>query len=371
VLPVILAAGAWMIWRGVPVNARFGGRWRLLGQLMAVIAISLVVLCGVYGFQGCGFRPDALALNSRLLQAWRSRLGMLSGLTLPLPADYVLGVDEQLWVMESPHPLFLDGVWQLSGFPSYYSKALGYKLSHGFQLACLAGLWVACRNLKRTQWPRVFAVWGPLAILFAIASFSDMQLGLRYILPIIPALAMLAGRSTELLAAWHPMARRIVMAMLVLALLSPLRFHPHHLAYFNEFAGGPVGGRYHLIDSNLDWGQDLLRARDFIAAHAEEQPKFLYFGTVNPRDVGIEVPLPPSRRPEPGLFVVSVNFVMGRPHAILLPNRTRRSVDVHEFGYFRLFQPAARCGYSIDVYRITAEDIEKVKSRETRVQSRR
>ena len=30
-----------------------------------------------------------------------------------------------------------------------------------------------------------------------------------------------------------------------------------HLAYFNELAGGPLGGREHLLDSNLDWGQNL------------------------------------------------------------------------------------------------------------------
>ena len=31
---------------------------------------------------------------------------------------------------------------------------------------------------------------------------------------------------------------------------------PHYIAYFNELAGGPAGGRNHLADSSLDWGQD-------------------------------------------------------------------------------------------------------------------
>ena len=38
-----------------------------------------------------------------------------------------------------------------------------------------------------------------------------------------------------------------------------LRQHPHHLAYFNEIAGGPANGWRLLVDSNLDWGQDLKR----------------------------------------------------------------------------------------------------------------
>ena len=31
--------------------------------------------------------------------------------------------------------------------------------------------------------------------------------------------------------------------------------HPHELSYFNAAAGGPIGGRRVLSDSNLDWGQ--------------------------------------------------------------------------------------------------------------------
>lgn len=362
----VLIGGAWLIWRGVATDSSLRARGRLFGQWLMVIAVSLAVLCGTYGFQHCGFRWDAMALSSQSLKAWPARLGTFASLPMPMPADYVLGIDEQLRVMESPHPLFLDGVWQLSGFPSYYVKALGYKLPHGFQQACLAGLYAALRNRKLFDARRAFAIWGPLAILFVIASLSDMQLGLRYILPVIPALAMLAGRAAELTVSWSSISRRLATVAMVLALTSPLRFHPHHLAYFNEFAGGPIGGRYHLIDSNLDWGQDLWRARAFIAAHADENPQFIYFGTVDPHKIGIDAPLPPSRRPEPGLYVVSVNFVMGRPHSVLLPNGGRRSIDVHEFSYFRYFEPAACCGYSIDVYRITAEDIERVKSRETR-----
>ena len=35
---------------------------------------------------------------------------------------------------------------------------------------------------------------------------------------------------------------------------SSLAIYPHSLSYFNELAGGPTKGHYHLIDSNIDWG---------------------------------------------------------------------------------------------------------------------
>ena len=36
-----------------------------------------------------------------------------------------------------------------------------------------------------------------------------------------------------------------------------LRVHPNYLAYFNEAAGGPAQGWRWLVDSNVDWGQEL------------------------------------------------------------------------------------------------------------------
>lgn len=41
----------------------------------------------------------------------------------------------------------------------------------------------------------------------------------------------------------------------------PTAVYPHYLAYFNELAGGPRNGYQSLVDSNLDWGQDLKELR--------------------------------------------------------------------------------------------------------------
>jgi hypothetical protein len=76
-----------------------------------------------------------------------------------------------------------------------------------------------------------------------------------------------------------------------------------------------------------------------------------------PAEFGIAYHLPPSWRPEPGWYAVSVNFEFGRPHTIRNPDGSLRSADFGEFGYFRNFEPVARIGYSIDVFHITAEDI--------------
>jgi hypothetical protein len=59
--------------------------------------------------------------------------------------------------------------------------------------------------------------------------------------------------------------------------------HPDHLAHFNELVGGPKNGYRHLIDSNLDWGQDLLQLESWLKNHRPgERVGLAYFGNVDP-----------------------------------------------------------------------------------------
>ena len=62
--------------------------------------------------------------------------------------------------------------------------------------------------------------------------------------------------------------------------------YPHYLAYFNQIAGGPgPGATKHLVDSSLDWGQDLPGLKRWLKGTRSGwgQTRFLvylaYFGT--------------------------------------------------------------------------------------------
>src|SRR5205807_487541 len=58
----------------------------------------------------------------------------------------------------------------------------------------------------------------------------------------------------------------------------------HYLAYFNELAGGPLNGWRSLVDSNIDWGQDLQGLKSWLHRHELPSPIYLcYFGTADPR----------------------------------------------------------------------------------------
>ncbi len=152
---------------------------------------------------------------------------------------------------------------------------------------------------------------------------------------------------------------------------------PHYLSCFNEAAGGPEGSRRYLLDSNLDWGQDLLELRSWLARRPQPAPLALaYFGTVDPQIAGIPFRLPPRdprvvpplrRLPgeldglRPGAYAVRVNFVRGLSHRILSSDGSIVPVDQDAFGYFRLLHSSARAGQSIWIDRLDERDILRIK----------
>ncbi len=48
--------------------------------------------------------------------------------------------------------------------------------------------------------------------------------------------------------------------------------YPHSMSCFNELAGGPQNGDKYLLDSNLDWGQDVFYLKRWWEQHPEDAP---------------------------------------------------------------------------------------------------
>jgi hypothetical protein len=148
------------------------------------------------------------------------------------------------------------------------------------------------------------------------------------------------------------------------AVSASLAVYPHSLSYFNELAGGPTRGSEHLVDSNIDWGQDLLWLRRWLQEHPEATPfGLVYFGGLDPEVAGIEYTLPPTgsgpgaltRGPQPGWYAVSVTMLRGYHYSV--PNGVGglQHLDGPAFAYFQRFEPVGRAGYSINIYHLTIE----------------
>jgi hypothetical protein len=266
--------------------------------------------------------------------------------------------------MEADHPVFLDLEWRTSKFPQYYLMTLIYKLPHSTQVLLIVAVIGAVLSRNSSAWRRRLLLLWPTVMLIGAASTSGMQLGVRYVLPALPLLFLGIG---EIAAAWKwPLFARKQMAVIALLLIcDPWRVHPEYLAYFNELAGGVEGGRTHLLDSNLDWGQDLHELKHFLDEHPIPSMTLAYFGTMPPEALGIRYSLPPSGVPQPGWHAVSVNFVMGRPHGARDGRGGIRQINIGEFAYFGAFEPKHRCGASVEIYHLTDDDIRRWKAANT------
>jgi len=141
---------------------------------------------------------------------------------------------------------------------------------------------------------RLFYRLSPLLLLLAVywvfAVASHLNIGHRHLLPTYPALFVLAGAAGGFLRRPFGPAGILTAALLGWFVAESWWIRPDYLAYFNELAGGPAQGYRHLVDSSLDWGQDLPGLKAWLGRHERPgEPVFLsYFGSDDPISEGIQ-----------------------------------------------------------------------------------
>jgi 4-amino-4-deoxy-L-arabinose transferase-like glycosyltransferase len=177
-----------------------------------------------------------------------------SDIRLPAPELYS-GVAAVLEHNREGHPGYLLGERSRSGWWYFFPVALSMKTPLPFMLMALAGAVVAARSNTPARWPLTYSI----GLLLCVMP-SRINIGIRHILAIYVGLAILAAvfavdclrqRRKNPWRAW-------VITVLLVWLTASVGFsQPDYLSYFNALAG-PQPERF-LVDSDLDWGQDLKR----------------------------------------------------------------------------------------------------------------
>jgi len=345
-------------------------------QLALVLLIAVCVLNAGYGFDGSFQKLGDYRFVSHAMSGQRYDFGRaleggnrfsgtwLADVPVPVPKDYLMGIDVQTWDFERPTYSYLAGEWRARGWWYYYLYALAVKAPLGTWVLLFLALAVSLFGKGYSApWRDESVVLAPVAaVLLLVSSQTGMNHHMRYVLPVFPFAFIWVSKVAQALKFRQTAVAVIAAGGLAWSVASSLWVYPHSLSYFNELAGGPTGGHSHLDNSNIDWGQDLLYLKEWYEAHREARPLGLaYFGSCDPKIAGIEFLPPPhgpsrldTRRsptaqsfgPLPGWYAMSI-------HEIL-----RHGAD---YEYFLQFEPVAMAGYSIYIYHVTREEADRVR----------
>ncbi|WP_298865856.1 glycosyltransferase family 39 protein [uncultured Gimesia sp.] len=189
-----------------------------------------------------------------------------------------------------------------------------------------------------------------MAVLLFMLLTSRLNLGQRYLLTLYPLLFLF---TIDQFWRWFQRKTSVIALLCFVCigfqLVSIISVQPHYLSYFNSSIGGPSKGHFYLLDSNLDWGQDLPALKKILSELSPEDPDqclIYYFGTAHPEAYSINAHSLKDTLPADlnrwKYLALSANHLQG-----LYTN----SKD--PFAAFRSLKPIKRAGYSLFLFDVT------------------
>lgn len=356
---------------------------RLLLRRLVVLCVAGIAAAVFAAWASCGFRAKAamgpdldppLTIERMLPEGTMSRslLLMLRDREL-LPEAYATGVAYTIYTPSESRHTFLLGRSREGGTWLYFPVALAIKTP--IPLLVLAFLGTALRRRDEEAPLARSALLAPIAVYAGTAMIFGYNIGYRHLLPLLPLLCVLAGRTALLALATRG---RMLAAAGILAwqAAGTAWVAPHFLSYFNEIGGGPTRGNRWLADSNCDWGQDLDELGRWCEREGVGRVKLSYFGNASMEAAGLDpLGLPGVTSTwRPGEWAQSVEagdvvaISVTNLRLVYFPDRAQFPTRVDlpgltgTMGFGHLvrhletrYRPAARAGYSIVVYRLERE----------------
>jgi hypothetical protein len=282
---------------------------------------------------------------------YRFQHGTLRGVPFPL-TTLIQGMRDLVTHNERGQVTYLLGVTGFEGDWRFFPVGLAVKTPLTLLGFGLAGIWIVARRARRAKdW--VLAV--PLLLGTAVLAFAipaRINIGVRHVLPVFGVLAISAG--IALVGSWRalrarPLGRALLAIIAVAGLLSTSRVHPDYLAYFNEL-GGAHPERI-LVDSDLDWGQDLKRLADTLQARGIDSVGLAYFGSALPEQYGVKhrVARQVSGDTMSGWFVISQTL---RQRGLARLQRRQWTLLPDAYDWLDPHEPVTRIGKSLLLYNL-------------------
>lgn len=321
-------------------------RGRRLLLAVAVPAGAAVLLAILLGWSVRGEAPGAVGVLGRVYQMAPDDVALCSrveGVSRGL-SRWLFGILFHLRQADAGRLTFFDGPTSHPG-PHYHLVALVLKSPATWLAATLAGAALALRR----GGPRAARLFFVAGLFLLVGSLPGPRIGVRHVFPTVALLTLGAA------VALGPVVARLstwARGALLLVALSPLAIDRSLGA---SGLAGRLVGRSVLADSNLDWGQDLLRLRSLLDGKGipPGEVSVVYFGGDLPalRIPGVldhlEVDAPLRR-----YVAVSRQYTLLGGEAAILSGGAPRVTRALEELRARSSRPAGRAGHSIELFEL-------------------
>ncbi|MBV8866238.1 MAG: phospholipid carrier-dependent glycosyltransferase [Acidobacteriaceae bacterium] len=241
---------------------------RLCAALATVALVSYAILWAFYGFRyaarpvGLQLMPPLAAYSAGLQNSAQKAIIAFFARYHLFPEAYLYGWVDILLIPGTRSTfvfgqIYSKGQWFF--FPAMLMIKTTITLLMLLAFVPFVRLWNHRREILFLSIPPIFFL--------SVAIFSNLNLGVRHILPIYPFIILLAAA-----AGWHLVVRSRISAaavagLVLFAAVSSLHAFPNYLAYSNEAFGGPSNTYRIVTDANADWGQSLKWVKAYVDDH--------------------------------------------------------------------------------------------------------
>jgi 4-amino-4-deoxy-L-arabinose transferase-like glycosyltransferase len=287
-LPFLFASGLALLalrWKKVQNRLSLDTIRGWSAPTVSVIFAASLVIWAVYGFT-TGSLVVMKERDIRVIDRFAGDRGVLHNIAhavveapfIPAP-QFFRGIGAVAYVNKEGRDAYLLGESSRTGWWYFFPVALFFKSPLPFLILATIGFVILVMQSWRDPASPLLVPGIVAAAILGVCVFSRVNIGLRHILPIYPFLAIVAGFGASSLwkaRRFNLLARGAVVGLILWQCASSAYTHPDYLAYFNEMAGRHP--ERILIDSDLDWGQDVKRLADTLIAYGIREISVSYLG---------------------------------------------------------------------------------------------
>jgi len=385
ILPILIILYLIKWWQTKKLNNPFSFK-NFLKTFIFILLIAYIIIFITYGFeikkplddpdivklyekrsekvesgewQNSGFLPNAILANTDRNKKSGQIIYWIAE-NIPVPSlSYLKGIVQLASHNYFGHQAYLNGHYSNFGWWYYFPLAYLVKstIAEIILLVILIIFFIkdVFSNIKLNGFYNYFKLRPfyyylliiPPLIYFLWSLTSHLNLGVRHILPIYPFIIILSGYLIMInIKRFNKLFKILLIILLLFHITSSILIYPHFLAYFNEAVGGSENGPKYLIDSNIDWGQDLKNLEVYLKKNKIQSLCLSYFGTastsyylkMNTGKIS-EIPEFESSRPD-CLVAVSVSNLFNKEG---------------NYRWLTKYEQIANIGYSIYIFSIKSQ----------------